>query len=175
MGLGLLGNLQRPSVHFQPAGFYWFSMMMSHIVIFLALYPELGCGQLEGRMFEEKDYIYNDIQSNILKDILLIMLFQVSQFSLFASLHLVPPFPPAISSLSSCPWVMHISSLASPFPILFLILSCLFCTYHLCFLTSIPFPLFSPFPIDNPPYDLCIYDSVPVLVFCLVCFFRFSC
>ena len=43
-------------------------------------------------------------------------------FSLFAFPHLVPPFPPAISPLSSCPWVMHVSSLASPFPILFFLL-----------------------------------------------------
>ena len=28
--------------------------------------------------------------------------------------------PPAIPHLSSCPWVIHIGSLASPFPILFL-------------------------------------------------------
>ena len=33
----------------------------------------------------------------------------------------------------SCPWVIHISSLASMFPILFLTSPWLFCTYHLCF------------------------------------------
>ena len=31
-----------------------------------------------------------------------------------------PVFPPAIPTLSSCPWVVPISSLASAFPILFL-------------------------------------------------------
>ena len=54
-----------------------------------------------------------------------------------------PPFPPlpstALPSSStypycSCPWVMHVSSLASPFSILFLTPPCLFCTYQLCFL-----------------------------------------
>ena len=40
--------------------------------------------------------------------------------------------PTSISpTLSSCPWVVHISYLVSPFPILFLISPCLFCTYHM--------------------------------------------
>ena len=107
-----------------------------------------------------------------LKYILLIMLSQLSQFSLFAPLLPVPPFPPVI------PLLVHahglwISSLASPFPILFLTSPCLFCTYQLCFLIPAPFPLFVPFsfPADNPPHDFHIYDSVPVLIVCLVCFF----
>ena len=55
--------------------------------------------------------------------------------------HLLPPtFPP----YSSCPWVIHISSLASTFPTLFLPSSCLFSTYHLCYLFSVPSPLTSP-------------------------------
>ena len=50
----------------------------------------------------------------------------------FIPLHPAPPLPSAFPiPLSSCPWVIHISSLASPFPILFLTSSCLFCTYHL--------------------------------------------
>ena len=42
----------------------------------------------------------------------------------------------------------------------------------LCFLIPAPFPPFFPFPLlaDNPPNDLHIYDSVPVLVVCLLCF-----
>ena len=104
------------------------------------------------------------------KYILLIMLLQLSQFFPFAYLHLVPPFPPAFPSLSSCPWVMHVSSLASTVPILFLTSPCLFCTYHLCFLFPVPFPSFSPSPLpaDNPPCDLHFCDSVPVLIVCLV-------
>ena len=64
-------------------------------------------------------------------------------FSPLSPFHLVSPFPLAVPPLSSFPWVIHISSLASPFPILFLIPPCLFCTYHLCFLNSVPSPSFS--------------------------------
>ena len=71
---------------------------------------------------------------------------------------------------SSCPWVMHISSLASPFPILFLTSTCLFCTYQLCFLFPVLFPHSPLAPrTNNLPCDLHFYDSVPFLV-CLVCF-----
>ena len=48
------------------------------------------------------------------------MLLQLTQLFPLCPLCLVPPFPPAIDPLSSCPWVVHISSLASPFPILLL-------------------------------------------------------
>ena len=111
------------------------------------------------------------------KYILLIMLLQLF---LFFPLYAPPPSTALSSSilpLSSCPWVMHISSLGSPFPMLFLTSPCLFSTYHLCFLFPVPFP-HSPshLPADNPPRDLHFCDSVPILVVCLVCFcFRFSC
>ena len=102
----------------------------------------------------------------------------------------VVPFPPLYSlfpstlhthchahstALSSCPWFVHISSLTSPFPTLFLTSPCLFSTYHLCYLFSVPFlPLFPlPLPADNTPCDLHFCDSVPVLVVCLVFFFFF--
>ena len=79
-----------------------------------------------------------------------------------------PIFPPCSSPpstllylwqsflLSLCPWVMHISSLATLFPILFVTCPCLFCTYQFVLLTPSPFPPFSPFPIPygNPPNDL---------------------
>ena len=88
------------------------------------------------------------------------------------------PIPSSVPSLSSCPWVKQISSLASPFPILFLTSPCLFCTYPLCFLFPVTSSLF-PLLADNPPCDLHFCDSVPVLVVCLVCFcfylLRFSC
>ena len=105
------------------------------------------------------------------------MLLQLSQyFSLCTS----PPstlLPSSnLSPLSLCPWVMRVSSLAFPFPILFLTSPCLFCSYPLCFLTPAPFsPLSSfPLPADNPPNDPHTYDSVPVLVVCLVCFCFYS-
>ena len=91
--------------------------------------------------------------------------------------HPVHPLPPAFPHFSSCPWVIHISSLASLFSILFLTSPCLFCTYHLCFLFPIPFPPFSPHPLPdvNPPSDLCFCKSVPILVVCLVCFYFCFC
>ena len=56
---------------------------------------------------------------------------------------LSPAFPPC---LSSCPWVVHINSLASPFPILFLISPCLFCTYQFVLLNPCAFsPILLPF------------------------------
>ena len=58
----------------------------------------------------------------------------------FSPFYFLTPFLPSFPYLSSCPWVIHISSLASPFPILFLTSPCLFSTYHLCFLFPIPFP-----------------------------------
>ena len=56
-----------------------------------------------------------------------------------SALYLPPPPPPSFPQISSCPWVIHIGSLASPFPILFLTSPCLFCTYCLCFLFPVPF------------------------------------
>ena len=106
-----------------------------------------------------------------LKYILLIILLQLSHF-FFSTL-----FPSAMNTsshlhsllLSSCSWVIHMSSLASPFPILFLT-SRLFCTYYLflipCIFSSI---LSLPLPTGNPPCDLHFCNSSPVLVVCLVC------
>ena len=106
------------------------------------------------------------------KYILLSMLLQLFHF--FSTLYSPPPctpLPPPFSHLSSCPWVVHISSLASPFPILLLTAPCLFCTYCLSFL----FPILSPCPLlaDSPLCDLHFCDSVPVLVVCLVLLFVF--
>ena len=90
-----------------------------------------------------------------------------------------PPFFPSTlhtpshphSPFSSCPWVIHISSLAATFLTLLITFPCLFSTYNLCYLFSVPFPPLSPshFPADYPPCDLHFCDSVPVIV-CLVCF-----
>ena len=106
------------------------------------------------------------------------MLLILCTFSPIAHLHPVHPIPSYNTPFSSGPRAMHISSLAAPFSILFLTSACLFCTYQLRFLIPIPFPPFSPFLLsaDNPRNDLQIYDSVSVVVVCLVCwgFFRFS-
>ena len=109
-----------------------------------------------------------------LKYILLIMLLQLSYF--FPPLYCLPSTVPSTTlsfpHLTSCSWVIHINSLASPFPILFWTSPCLFCTYHLCFLFSVPFPPFSPLPLhaDNAPCNLYFCESAPFLVVCLVCF-----
>ena len=103
------------------------------------------------------------------------MLLQLSHFSPFIPLHPVPPSHPHSPPLSSCPWVVHITSLASTFPILFLTSPCLFSTYQLCFLFPVPFPYSFPFP---PPlitlHEICI--SVNLFLFSyllsLFCFSR---
>ena len=102
----------------------------------------------------------------------------VVPFPPFTPLHPTHPLPPIFLHYSSCPWVIHINSLASTFPTLFLPSPCVFSTYHLCYLFSVPFPPVSPSqpPVDNPPCDLHFCGSVPVLVVCLVCFcFCFRC
>ena len=77
-----------------------------------------------------------------LKYILLIMLLQFSQF-----FPLCPPstlHPPTLQhspALSSCPWVVRISSLSSLFPIPFLTSPHLFNAYQLCFFFLVAFPL----------------------------------
>ena len=81
----------------------------------------------------------------LLKNIyLLIMLLELSHFRPFTPLHPAHPVPPTFPSYNSCPRVIHISSLASTFPKLFLPSPCLFSTYHLCYLFSVPFPTLSP-------------------------------
>ena len=92
---------------------------------------------------------------------------------LFASVLHPPPTSIPPPTFSSCPWVVHISFLASPFPILFLTSPCRFFIYHLCYLFPVPFLQFSPSPspTDNPPCDLHFCDSLPVLVVCFVCLF----
>ena len=57
------------------------------------------------------------------------------------------PPPPTFTPYSSCPWVILISSLASTFPTLFLPSPCLFSTYHLCYLFSVPL---TPSPPPTP-------------------------
>ena len=78
---------------------------------------------------------------------LLIMLLQLSHFHPFTQLHPAHPVPPTFPTYSSCPWVILMSSLASTFPTLFLPSPCLFSTYHLCYLFSLPSPPPPPTPL----------------------------
>ena len=72
----------------------------------------------------------------------------------------------------SCPLFIRISSLASPFPILYFTSQWLFCNHLfvlLNLLTSSPSLPTPPLPFGNHQNALHIHDSVTVLV-CLVCF-----
>ena len=129
--------------------------------------------ETEGNQFAIQNYYENS--QMLFKIYFIDYAIIVVPFPPLVSLCHAHPLPPTFPPFSSCPWVIHVSSLASTFPILFLISPCLFSTYHLCLL-SVPFPPISPShsPTDNPPCDFC--DSVPVLVVCLVCFcFCFRC
>ena len=72
-----------------------------------------------------------------------------------------PPPPSHIPPYSSCPWVILISSLASTFPTLFLPSPCLFSTYQLCYLFSVPYP---PLPLPLPYWQPSLWS--PALWFC---------
>ena len=105
-------------------------------------------------------------------------------FSAFNSLSPCTSPPTIIPHLSSHPGVIHISSLASPFPI---VLNLLLSILYLPFMLLIPYTFFPipplPLPTNSPPCDPYFCESVPVLLVCLVhfhfCFwvffFRFSC
>ena len=67
--------------------------------------------------------------------------------------------------------VMHISSLASPFSVLFLTSPVYFVPTNLCFLIPAPFFPFSLFPLPLITLQvISTFDSVPVLLVCSVCF-----
>ena len=71
------------------------------------------------------------------------MLSQLSQFFPLCPLH---PAPPPFSGNPydcSCPWIMRVSSLTTPFPTLYFISSWLSVTTYLYFLVLSPF---HPFP-----------------------------
>ena len=131
---------------------------------------------------EQRKDIYPLPFNIVFKICLLIKLYSYPTFSHFCSPPPCTLLPPAFPSPSLYPWVIHVSSLASPFPILFLTSpSILYLPFMLCLpctFSPIPFSSF-PIPDNNPPCNLHFCDSVPVLVVCLVCFcfccFRFDC
>ena len=91
----------------------------------------------------------------------------------FPPLHSTPscPSPPShIRPYSSCPWVILISSLASTFPTLFLPSPCLFSTYHLCYLFSVPFPSL---PLPIPYWQPSMWSPSLWFCFCSSCLLSF--
>ena len=102
---------------------------------------------------------------------LLIMLLQLSHFRPFTQLHLAQPLPPTFPPYSSCPWVILITSLASTFPTLFLPSPCLFSTYHLCYLFSVPFP---PSPPPTPLLTTLHVISISIVLFLFQLFAQFA-
>ena len=112
-----------------------------------------------------------------------------SDFLSFLKLHFIdytimvvfifPPLPPPPSTPNSlkqsphhcsCPWVVHISSLATPFPILYFTAPWLFFNYLFVLLKTLTF---SPIPSYTLPSGthqnaLHIHDSVSVLLVCLL-------
>ena len=106
---------------------------------------------------------------NFLKCILFLMLLQLSQFFPLCP---PPPCTPIPSShappVSSCPWVIHISSLATPFPILFLTSPCLFCTFQFVLLSTCFFFLILSSLLPSQLITLqMISISMILLLFCL--------
>ena len=66
----------------------------------------------------------------------------------------------------SCPWVMSISFLATPFPLLYFTSPWLFCNYLFVFLNPLTSSLIPSHPLPSGNYQniLCIHDSFSVLV-----------
>ena len=115
----------------------------------------------------------------ILNYMLLIMLPQLPQFFPIFSLHTAPLTPSGYPHTHcSYPWVMHISSLATPFSILYTLHSHGYSvtTYLYFFISSTfhPFP-HNPFTSGEHQNAFHIYDSVSLLLVCLVCISRFNC
>ena len=104
-----------------------------------------------------------DIHDFFFNFILLIILLQLSQFFPFS------PYSPHSLRQSphhcSCPWVMHISSLATPFPTLYFISPWLCCNYLFVLLNSL-----TSSPIPPPPSHLATIQMLSVSVILSQCF-----
>ena len=89
-----------------------------------------------------------------------------------------PPTPSTPNSLRqsphhcSCPWVMQISSSATPFPILYFTSTWQFCNYLFVLLNLLTSSTIPPHRIPSGKHQnaLCIHDSVSTLLVGLVCF-----
>ena len=158
-----------PFIHSLITATYWSLNCMSTS---LSLYWNCTCwGQHRPPCCQSQPAVLDKFEhcSFFLKYILLIMLLQFSQFSPLHPLLPCTLHPSSIPPLSSCPWVVHISSLnsvsyaildLSPSILCLLIMLLIPCTFN-------PYSSLPP-PTENPPCNVNFSDSVPVLVVCLV-------
>ena len=109
----------------------------------------------------------------IFKNYFIDYVLQLSQFfsPLSPSIYHPPQWCRQSPHHCSCSWVMGISSLATPFPILYFTSPWLFCKYLFVLLNALTSSLIPPHPLPfgNHQNALCIDDSVSVLLVCLVC------
>ena len=77
----------------------------------------------------------------------------------------IPHLPAFPNPLGSCPQVIHISSLASPFPMLFLTSPCLFYTFILTNCASYSLYLSLPFSTSHIPLITLWMISISVILF----------
>ena len=127
-------------------------------------------------------YAFFQIYFNVL--LLLALLFLFLLYCIDYAVRVGPFFPlslpPPITSHHlrqsphhcACPWVMCISSLAAPFPILYFTSPWLFCNYLYLILSLFTHSPIPPLLSGNHQNLLCMHDSVSELLVCLV-FFRF--
>ena len=85
----------------------------------------------------------------------------------FLPFYPLPLLPPAFPHLTSCPWVIHISSWASPFPILFLTFPSIFCTIYASYSLYL-FPHSLPFTSQLITLYAIFRSMILFLFFCLL-------
>ena len=104
------------------------------------------------------------------------MLLQFPNFPHFIPPPPCTPQPSSIPCLGSCPWVVHVSSLSSLFPIPYLSLPIYFMPTNYAASSLYLFLPIPPLPLSTeiPPCDVHFSDSIPVVVICLVFFHCFS-
>ena len=80
---------------------------------------------------------------------------------------------PSFGPICSCPWVMWISSLAAPFPILYFTSPWLFCNYLFVFLNLLLSSLIPPYPLPIWQSSKCFLYPWFCLCSCLLSLFSY--